>query len=275
MRAKLLQFVFLALLCLGGTRAFSSQNGAANFEFRDGLIWIKVQVAGSDRPLNFVLDSGAGSSVIDLQGAERAGFKLGETQEVRGVHSRSVAYRVNGFDAQFAGERVKLPVLAIDLSNVSAACHQRIDGLLGADFLRSRVVRIDFRSQQIALLDRCGECGEALPLRRQNDTFCVAISVNGSRRQWMRLDTGCDQALEWVRSGAKADSDRSTSIGLSNKPVPYQTTEIQLGSTHLDHIKTGIHDRAIFPGESGLLGTGVLSRFAITIDGAHSRLVLE
>src|SRR5271155_3558845 len=72
------------------------------FQYRDGMIWVKVTVAGRTEPLNFLLDSGAGASVIDMATARRLGVKLGNRQTVLGVQGSGVAYRVEGFHAQAA-----------------------------------------------------------------------------------------------------------------------------------------------------------------------------
>jgi hypothetical protein len=40
-------------------------------------------------------------------------------------------------------------------------------------------------------------------------------------------------------------------------------------------VPTGLHRKAIFPGESGLLGNGVLAQFGVvTIDAKAGRLIL-
>ena len=64
---------------------------------------MKVSVAGQSRPLNFLLDSGAGTSVIDLSTARRLGLKLGSAQPVLGVGGQAVAYPVKNFAAQASG----------------------------------------------------------------------------------------------------------------------------------------------------------------------------
>ena len=43
--------------------------GEIHSQYRDGLIWLKVDVTGKSEPLNFLLDSGAGISAIDVQTA--------------------------------------------------------------------------------------------------------------------------------------------------------------------------------------------------------------
>jgi hypothetical protein len=39
--------------------------GEIHCQYRDGLIWLKVDVSGKSEALNFLLDSGAGISAID------------------------------------------------------------------------------------------------------------------------------------------------------------------------------------------------------------------
>ena len=247
------------------------------FQFRDGMIWMKVAVAGSNKPLNFLLDSGAGASVLDLAAARRLGLKLGEQQTVQGVHGRTFAYRVKGFSATAASVAIPSSLLAVDLSGPSASCHQRIDGLLGADFFRDHIVQINFAAQTIRLLQRnevnTADC-EILPLATRNDTLCARISVNGNAPEWLRVDTGCNSTLEWVVTGDQAKKLGLTTIGLNSGSVREIHTSVQLGSKNLGAVKTGVHTEQMFSGEAGLIGNGLLSRFTVTIDAPKRRCLL-
>jgi len=68
-------------------------------QYHGGLIWLKVDVTGKSEPLNFLLDSGAGISAIDLQTARSLGVHLGNRQIVQGVNGQGAAYRVNDLQA--------------------------------------------------------------------------------------------------------------------------------------------------------------------------------
>lgn len=241
------------------------------------MIWMKVSVAGNEETLNFLLDSGAGATVIDLAAARRLGLKLGSFQSVQGVHSRVVAYQVKGFAAQVGSVPIAAAVLAMDLSGPSSACHQRIDGLIGADFFRKRIVQIDFAALTIRLLQReefNAARGEMLPLATRNDTLCARVSIDGTAPEWLRLDTGCSGTLEWVVTADKARKLRGATIGVNSGSLRELQTEVQLGSTRLTGVKTGIHTEPMFAGESGLIGNGLLSRFTVTIDAAKRRCLL-
>jgi len=241
------------------------------------MIWVKVTVAGRKAPLNFLLDSGAGASVIDLAAARSIGLKLGERQSVLGVQGSGVAYRVEGFHGQAANVAVASSLLALDLSGPSADCHQRIDGLLGADFLRAHIVEINFAAQTLRLLQR-NEVNaggyDALPLAKRNDALCAQVSVDGNAPEWMRLDTGCNTSLEWVVTGGKARIRGNVSVGMNTTSVREIQTDVQLGGIRIAAVKTGIHKEQMFADENGLIGNGLLSRFTIIIDAAGQRCLL-
>jgi hypothetical protein len=249
-----------------------------HFQYRDGLIWLKVNIAGKSKPLNFLLDSGAGISAIDLRTARTLGVLLGNRQIVLGVNGQGFAFQVSDLHAVCAGVDLPKTVLAVDLRALSDCCEQPVDGILGADFFRSRIVQIDFRDGRVRILERCdpnlAKC-EILPIRMCNDAFCVPVRVAGNSAQWMRLDTGSDGALEWVVGGTEKRRTGQGSIGLSGVSVRHINTSVQLGKKCFNAVITGVHREQIFPGEDGLLGNALLSKFRLTIDQPGNRVILE
>lgn len=248
------------------------------FTFRNGMIYLKVEVAGQTKPLNFLLDSGAGKTVVHLGTAQRLGVKLGARETVQGVQGRAAAYRIESIAATVGSASVPRDLLALDLSSVSAGCGTRIDGLLGADFFRDRVVQIDFAAQKVRLFDRSEVCpagGQILPLVRRHDALCVRVGVNGNTPQWMRLDTGCSGALEWVVTGAKSRRESGTSVAATAASREHIQTDVLLGSERIPAVKTGLHSQPLFAGENGLIGNGLLSQFRVTVDAAGARLLLQ
>ncbi len=64
-------------------------------------------------------------------------------------------------------------------------------------------------------------------------------------------------------------------VGLTELSVPQTVTSIHLGGWRIDDVPTGLHHDAIFPGESGLLGNGLLATFGVvTIDAKSGHLFL-
>jgi hypothetical protein len=246
--------------------------------YQGGLIWLKVDVTGKSEPLNFLLDSGAGISAIDLQTARGLGVHLGNRQMVQGVNGQGIAYCVNDLQAGCGGIALPKSVLAVDLSALSGCCEQPVDGILGVDFFRSRIVQIDFTKGRVRILGKCdpnlANC-EILPIKMCNDAFCVPARVSGNPAQWMRLDTGCDAALEWVFSGTERRRTVRSSIGLSGVSVRHINTSVQLGKQCFNAVTVGVHMEPSFPGEAGLLGNGLLSKFRLTIDQPGNRVIFE
>jgi Aspartyl protease len=251
--------------------------GETPFEFHDGLIWLKVGVAGKSEPLNFLLDSGSGVSAVDLQTACSLRLKLGQQQTVEGVSGPALGYRVHDLQAVSGGTDLPTSVLAIDLRTISECCQQRVDGILGADFFRDRVVQIDFMAGKVRLLENCNvnlaNC-QILPIKMCNDAVCVPVRVAGNQAQWMRLDTGCDSGLEWVVSEPRTRPHEKASIGLSHSSRPCIRTMVRIGSQQIA-IRAGIHEKQLFAGEAGLLGNGLLSKFRLTIDEPGNRVIFE
>jgi hypothetical protein len=248
------------------------------FRFQDGLIWLDVSVAGQSAQFQFVLDSGAGQSVLNSQAAQRIGLALKDSDPISGVTGLTMASRADGFDGALGGCKLPRTILVLDLEPVSALCRQRIDGLVGLDFFENRVIQIDFTAEKVRLLshsDFIRTGGQILQLARRNDAVCLRAAVNGASPQWMRLDTGCDGGLHWV--SAKSHLWRASpkvAAGLGDSPE-LLGAQVQIGAEHWFERQTWLHRREIFPSERGLIGNGVLSKFLVTIDLAGKRVVLD
>ena len=263
---------------LAGVHASSVSAAEFPFEFREGLLWIEVNVPQSKKPLNFLVDTGAGVSVINLSTAKRIGLKLGREVTVHGVQTMLTGYWQERMSAKVGEVELPRGYLAVDLDKLSSSCERPVDGLVGADFFRCRVVQIDFDAKKIRLLTPAkGEKSEAfLPLQLRPCGMRVPISVNGHKQQWVRLDTGCATALQWVTSDMRPEQcGRKMAIGLAEISIPQAVTTVGIGGHEFDKVPTGLHDTAIFPGEAGLLGNALLSRFStVTIDAKAGRLIL-
>lgn len=270
---RLIAAAFIAVFFTVAARAATE----IPFRYADGMIWVKLAVAGQSEPLNFLLDSGAGASVLDLGTARRLGVKLGRSENVQGVAGRAVAYRVNDLAATVGTVSAPRSMLALDLAEISAGLHQRIDGLLGADFFLRRIVQIDYAAAKIRVLGRDEfdfTNATVLRLARRGDALCVCVSVAGQKADWMRVDTGCSAPLRWVVSTANAKKLAQTSIALANGSPCSLIAEVQLGAMTIPAVKVALHPEQMFAGEAGLLGNGLLSKFTVTFDPAQKQLVL-
>ena len=109
-----------------------------------------------ERELDFILDTGAGGTTLDLETAKQLGFKLGQTLAVGGAGPSHVAgARVEGATAAIAGTTLTQQVqLAIDMARLPPLEGHRIDGILGDDFIGRYVVAIDYARRELRIYDR-------------------------------------------------------------------------------------------------------------------------
>lgn len=264
--------VLLALSICGEAGAAPAGERDVLIALHDGLIWTDVDCGG--RVLHFVVDTGAASSCVNLAAAGRLGLRLGSALNVAGVGGGTVGYRCRDFDASIGRMPLPREVVALDLSGPARGCSQAIDGLIGADFFRGKVMRIDYHR---GLLTRENEppTGEGIALRIENGVICVPVAVNGGAPRWTRLDTGCTDTLYWCEGADCRRNGGAKSVALAWLTGKAIRVEVRVGGADLANLPVKIRAREIFPGEAGLLGNGALSRYRVTIDGIGDRLLLE
>jgi hypothetical protein len=256
--------------------AWAKPGAEIPFELRDGLIYLNVKAASTSSPLRFVLDSGAGLSALNLDAARESKVKLGAPAWVVGIERGSKARWVHGFAATVGDVPLTTDLLAFDLRQVNPAAPRNIDGLLGQDFFRGRIVQIDFRKKRLRLLKRADTAGSiVLPIKFQNGAMSVPVSVAGSAPRWTRLDTGCNDDLQWVAVRPFRFGRRGGSVGFSRGPVAYVRTIVDLAEYRISGVQAGLYERQFFPGEAGLLGIGILSNFTMTVDAPGARVILR
>jgi hypothetical protein len=274
---------FLGCLVLLSQSAWAKPAAPTEFPFklRAGLIWVQVEAQPGAKPLNFILDSGAEASVIDLQSARRFHLEAGQPVTVRGINDTTSGYWTKSLEARLGGIPLPAEYLAMDLSSLSAACHHEVDGLIGAGFFAGRVVQIDFAHEKIRLLENYAAAAKAtvLPLQMQALRMRVPVEVVGLGNGWARLDTGCASALHWTISNAALAQQGTTQelgVGVTSLIIRKNTQTVRLGGLTLNYVSTGLHTEKILAGEDGLLGAGLLSHFArVTINEPAGQLILE
>ncbi len=250
------------LLLAGGIPVAAAERVEIPFEWENGLIWVKVSAKG--KRLNFVVDSGAGATVLHFDTVQRLRLKVGDPCPLYGAGVNGVAYRISDFEGSLHGIPLEREVFAVPLRRLKGRGwkFRKMDGLIGQDFFRNRIIEIDYKNRRLVILEKAGNRrGVRLPLRYEKDAMCVPVKVNGSEPRWTRLDTGCVSALEWVE-GREA---KRTEV----------EAEVHLGANRCSGVQVGLHGKPLFPGEAGLLGNGLLSIYRVTIDARAMQVWLE
>ena len=275
----------LGWLTLIGFALVGSASGASStepdtlpFEYSEGLIWVRVQSPQSARPLNFLLDTGAERSVLNAATAKELGLAAGQPIPVQGVETNTIGRWPVPLAAKAGDLELPERYLALDLSWLASSCARPLDGLLGADVIRGKVVQIDFQARHIRFLKKISpaKADIVLPLKASGDCLCAPVRINNGCKQWLRVDTGCATALQWVTANAHITVDSTRpAIGLAGLAVPQAQVTVSLGHEIFDQVAVGLHRQPMFAGESGLLGNGLLARFKrVTVDTQKARMIL-
>ncbi len=129
-----------------------------------GHIVVPVTIGGSER-LSFVVDTAAGSAVIEPDVVERLGLNVsGEKVNVRGEQGDSKQDMLMLDDLR-VGNRSRDGIMTVvqDLEPFTGGRFE-IDGIVDAKFLRQFDVRFDFKNKEMTLFDiatsdkNCGAC---------------------------------------------------------------------------------------------------------------------
>lgn len=221
--------------------------------------------------MNFILDSGAGSSVLSRSTAQELGLSLTKGELVQTVNGTENASRAETIQIKLgtSSESVRFSAvpLVIDLASESRVLGVPIDGLIGLDFFEGRSIKIDFKRSRLHVSPAAkpGLNATRLPLSRGRDGMFVGLTAGDSFLQRVRLDTGCSRSLCW--SPPAGSSHRGTRDGKTLK------TDVNLGSFVMSDVHTDAYRRPLFASEDGLLGTALLSRFeSVWIDSINNRI---
>jgi hypothetical protein len=244
------------------------------FRTSRGMILIAPTIHGSQRPMSFILDSGAGQSVLSKATARELGLSLTQRELVLTVDGTESAHRSETIHFNLGTTsralRFSAAPLVIDLASESRTLGTPVDGLIGADFFAGRSIKIDFKRSrlQVSPAGKPHPTATHLPLIRGRDGMFVGLTAGDSSLRRVRLDTGCARSLCW--SPPTGSALRGSRNGKS------MITDVNFGSLVMSDVSTDLYRKPLFPGEDGLLGTALLSRFeSVWIDSINHRISFE
>src|SRR5690554_4247265 len=167
---------------------------AVPFELKDNLIYIKVRINGSEKEYDFLLDTGAGVTVIKKSVAEALGLEkssviqtedlLGNTKSVDIVTVSSLKFG----DINF----VNSDAASIDLEPLEVD----FDGVIGNNFLNLFLVHIDYdRCMLTSSQDQCDleefDLGEKLDFSfSDGGCLIIKLKIGDDIAMDAALDTG-------------------------------------------------------------------------------------
>jgi hypothetical protein len=295
-RSTVLLLTGLALV----SEAVRADSRELPFDFLHNQVVLRVAINGAG-PYNFILDTGTYASTIDLGLAKKLRLKLSEPRaKSRGAGSRHVTGRVTTIEELRVSESevVRLDAAALDLSHIARELGNPLHGVLGSNFLESRITQIDYLRRRIRFLS---EPPARMPDSPRRITFPMRFSsgsvlplledchING-RRLPVSIDTGSslglvlfreaivllgleDLAREGIPLGAAGYRGRARLTKGWLRSV--QLGGIDLGAIQVAYVRSGYGDENSADERAGNLGNAVLQDFVLTLDYCHKTVTLE
>lgn len=314
MNIKLKYLFFVVLLLLFKGIAFSqnpfrfvSDAKKQNISFRliNNLIVFPIEV--NDKKLNFILDSGVGTTIlfniqkkdsVELHNIEQVKLKgLGSEEPVDAILSTNNKFKIKNI---VSGNQ-KLYVVFNDFFDLSSKLGTTIHGIIGYNLLKDFLIKINYGSKKITFYNPnknnfkgCSKCTafhlEFYKLKPYINAG-VKINTNDSKVSEVKLliDSGGSDAV-WLFENTHPDIKSPTNYfndylgeGLSGA-VKGKRSKIEaliLGNYELKKPTVSFPDSISivhalqFKERNGSLGGDVLKRFTVYFDYKNSKLYLK
>lgn len=273
----------------------------AEVEFRlaggeNPLILIAASV-NERGPYPFILDTGAGTSLISPRLAHELGVVATSSKEGTGAAGKVTVALANVDSLAIGGaRRAPMPIaITSEVDRIGAAVGTPIDGDVGYDFLKGFRVTIDYRRQLVRLVQGAYDVTGTPSMTRSEVAFrfasptkplvMIPAFVNGRGPFAFAVDTG---ASATVLSPALADDlgiDRGertamTGAGGMLQAAVARVTSLVVGGGAVDDLAVVVSDflgpigQAVGTRVDGVVGYNFLREFKVTIDYPGAKLSL-
>jgi predicted aspartyl protease len=260
-----------------------------------------ITVCRGDRPLSFVLDTGAPFSIIDLSLAKELGIQTGQTFSGRGAGSGSIAAAsVRRDSARIAGTDIVVPFSqAMDFRALNAVGRLKIEGILGADFIGHFVLGLDYRDSVFRVYDRStfayAGTGAVVPFTTSRGFIFVDGELellDGAKIPGrFVVDVGASGSLALAkpfvdanrlreRAGPTIRREAGRGVGGLILADVGRAQTFSIGGATLQHpiITLNGDSAGVLSGSSlgdGNIGGDILRRYTVVLDYARKRLIFE
>ena len=265
------------------------------FVLNSNHIHIPVKISEA-RPLNFILDSGAGMPVLDTQTAKDLGLKTVGKFEGRGVGEATQEVNLVTLSSVRFGDLIidSVSAATIGLKPLSKYEGLPVEGILGYDVFSRFVVKIDYEKQKLTLYEPSSfqyeGKGESLPITLEGNNPHIKAIIDGQYEGNFVIDCGARSSLSLhtpfvqkhdllAKTGKKIEVFSGIGIGGKVKGKVTRVRSIQIGSFKMPAPLTTLasSEKGAFASEKidGNIGGGILKRFTVIFDYPNSQMILE
>lgn len=260
------------------------------------LILIPTHV--NDRgPYEFILDTGAGMSLLSPRVAGELKIAVTGAREGRGAGGRVQVSMARVASLAVGGARSgSMPIgITADVDRIGAAVGHRIDGDIGYDFLKAYRLTLDYRRRVVRLAQGSYEVAGAGSAAHSEVRFQLAGAVkplvlvpafvNGRGPHTFVLDTGASATVLSPGLAAALGIETTAAEPMTGAGGMLQATtgrigSLTVGSAALQDVAVMVADflaelgRVIGTPLDGVLGYNFLRQFRVTLDYPASTLWL-
>ncbi|MFH1314224.1 MAG: aspartyl protease family protein [Candidatus Eisenbacteria bacterium] len=270
---------------------FTAGDAAENIpvEFIGNHLFIPVTVNGKEDL--WVLDTGAGMSVITTGFAEELGLDLegnlkgvGAGGTVDASFAQLPPYQVSGIS--FKGQTVAV----IDMSELMRRLGIDVPGILGYDFLSRFVTKVDYANELVSFydpgtFDYTGD-GQELDVHRKESVFETSATLDGEHSGTWLFDLGAgmthlDGAYALREGYTEKRGILAKGHGAGNEMLlkAIKSDKIELAGFTITepHISFsyGGTDTVLAADKIGILGNTLFRNFVLYVDYANERVIVE
>ena len=250
------------------------------------LILLPVQVNGSG-PFEFILDTGAGTSLLSSDLAKQLEMKIVGSKEGQSAGGK-VAVSLAKTDSLAVGEAKlqDVDVGIVDLAHIGKTIGAKVDGDLGYNFLKQFRLTIDYCSCEVRLddpklVENFGRSAKTeVPMRLASPAkplILVDVRANGRGPFQFAIDTGT--------STTAITPELAKQLGIKSSPIDPVTTggaqvdvtagtlqSFQIGGATIDNMAVVVADffamlsSAIGAKLDGIVGYNFLRNYKVVID---------
>jgi predicted aspartyl protease len=270
-----------------------------NFRLAGGaqpLILVPASVNG-DGPHEFILDTGAGVSLLTPEFAERVGVTITETTEGMGAGGKlaiSLGVAESMAIGQANASNVQVAITS-ELQRIGAVIGAKVDGNIGYSYLKNFRLTLDYQEQTLQLTDAAREPNGNGQLAHSELRFKLAhpskplvlipVLVNGEGPYIFALDTGASTTV--------VSSEIAQLLAIESTGIPQMTgaggamqgskgvvRSLAVGNARLENLAIVTADFLTMLSQivktklDGIIGYNFLKEFEVTIDYPNETLRL-
>ncbi|HEY6250423.1 MAG TPA: retropepsin-like aspartic protease [Candidatus Angelobacter sp.] len=258
------------------------------------LILLPVFVDGRG-PFSFVLDTGAGPTLISNELADALALPRGEEQDGQGAVGKMILVKSELPSLTVGQETLEsIPVSVTDLSFIGRADGARVDGNLGHSFLRHFAMTLDYATNALTLRRPIGGAERALgeseiafqSPHADNTLVVVPVFVNDKGPYDFVLDTGASRTAISLKMAAEFGLAAEKIIPLTGGGGSVNASQVRLsslrvGAARQENLAAAASDfltqlnATLGTTLQGIVGYNFLRHYRVTLDYPRATLNLE